>query len=166
MEMQGQIQKLPKEIKTLISVFLIVLSVGFYSGLSFVSKTSTASPQGIEEHYLGNEDNLEADVMKFKKSEKEMLSIIHSHTISLSLIFLTIGLLLGMTSMKKSGIKNFLMFEPLISVILTFGGLYFLWSGLMWMKFVVIFSGVLMVLVYTTSVFIILKDLLIKKSIS
>ena len=37
MELNGLIYKLSQEIKLLISTFLIVLSIGFYSGLLFVN---------------------------------------------------------------------------------------------------------------------------------
>lgn len=166
MEFQGLLQKLPNQIKTLIGVFLIVLSVGFYTGLSFVSKTSSASPHGIETHYLGNEDDEDAELMKFKKSDGEMLSIIHSHILSMALIFFVVALILGMTSMRINWLKNFLMIEPLISVLLTFGCLYFLWSGLLWMKYIVALSGGFMVVSYTVSILIIFYDLTFKKPIS
>jgi hypothetical protein len=36
------------------------------------------------------------------------------------------------------------MIEPFLSIILTFGGIYLLWSGIAWFKYVIIFSGILM----------------------
>ena len=65
MEINGLIYKLSKELKWLIAAFIIVLSIGFYSGLLFVGETSSANPDGIEEHYLGNESDEEAMIMKF-----------------------------------------------------------------------------------------------------
>ena len=89
MKLNGLIYTLPKELKLLIGTFIIVLSIGFYTGLLFVGETSSANPNGIEEQYLGNEtdDGEEAIVMKFKKSEKEMLTLVHSHLLSMSIIF-------------------------------------------------------------------------------
>ena len=55
------------------------------------------------------------------------------------------------------------MIEPFVSVLLTFGGLYLLWTGMLWMKYVVAFSGVLMTLTFTVSVGIILVQLFTKK---
>jgi len=123
MEFKGLIYRLPKEIKLLIGVFIIVLSIGFYTGLLFVNETSSVSSTGIEENYRGNENVEDAEVMKFKKSDKEMLSIVHSHILSMSLIFFLVGLILSITNMSKP-IKLFLMIEPFISVVLTFGGIY------------------------------------------
>lgn len=158
MPLNGYIFLLPKEIKLLIGVFVIVLSIGFFSGLLFVGETSSANPNGIEEQYLGNEHDEDAEVMKFKKSEKEMLSLVHSHVLSMSIIFFLLALIVSITKLKKQ-LKTFLMVEPLISVVLTFGGLYFLWAGILWMKYIVMFSGTLMTLSFLLSVVIILKQL-------
>ena len=163
MQINGLIYSLPKEIKILIGVFIIVLSIGFFSGLLFVGETSSANTNGIEEQYLGNEHDEDAEVMKFKKSEKEMLSLVHSHVLSMSIIFFILALIVSITNIKKQ-LKTFLMVEPLVSVILTFGGLYFLWTGLIWMKYIVMFSGTLMTLSFILSVVIILKQLFQKKA--
>lgn len=162
MILNGLILTLPKEIKLLISAFIIVLSIGFYTGLLFVSETSSANPNGIEEQYLGNESDEEATIMKFKKSDKEMLSIVHSHVLSMSIIFFLVGLILSITKLNKKA-KLFLIIEPFFSIILTFGGIYLLWKGMFWMKFVVIFSGSLMTLSFTISIAIILFQLLQKQ---
>ncbi len=162
MQFNGLIYKLSQEIKSLITAFIIVLSIGFYSGLLFVNETSSASPIGIQENYLGNENNEEAIVMKFKKSEREMLSIVHSHILSMSMIFFFVGLLVSITSLKKP-LKTFLMIEPFFSVLFTFGGMHLLWKGVLWMKYVVMFSGLLMTLSFTAAIIIILKELHIKK---
>jgi len=158
MQLNGLIQTFPKELKLLIGVFIIVLSIGFYTGLLFVGETSSAEPNGIEEQYLGNETDEDAMIMKFKKSETEMLSLVHSHILSMSIIFFLVGLLLSITKLNKK-FKLFLMIEPFLSVILTFGGLFLLWKGLLWMKYIVVFSGTLMTLSFTLSIIIILSQL-------
>lgn len=158
MEINGLIYKLSKELKWLVAAFVIVLSIGFYSGLLFVGETSSANPNGIEEHYLGNAADEEATVLKFKKSEQEMLTLVHNHILSMSIIFFLVGILLSITNLNKK-LKLFLMIEPFISVILTFGGLYLLWKELLWMKYIVMCSGILMTLTFTISVAVILTQL-------
>jgi len=158
MEINGLIYKLSKELKWLVAAFVIVLSIGFYSGLLFVGETSSANPNGIEEHYLGNESDEEAVIMKFKKSEQEMLTLVHNHILSMSIIFFLVGILLSITKLNKK-LKLFLMIEPFISVILTFGGLYLLWKEVLWMKYIVMCSGILMTLTFTISVAVILTQL-------
>ena len=143
MQIHGLIHQFPKEIKSLILVFIIVLSVGFYGGLSFVNNTTSMNSSEIESHYLGNENDENTEVMKFKKSEGEILTVVHNHILSLSVIFFMLSLILATTSINKK-FKYFLMIEPFLSIILTFGGIYLLWSGITWFKYVVIFSGILM----------------------
>lgn len=158
MKFHGAIHRFPKEIKILIAVFLIVLSIGFFTGLLFVNDTSNMDSQGIEMQYLGNEIDEDADVMKFKKSGREILTMVHNHTLSLSMIFFMLALILSTTSIHKK-LKLFLMIEPFISVILTFGGIYILWTGILWFKYVIMISGTLMTLSYATSVILILSQL-------
>ena len=162
MNINGLIVTLPKEIKLLIGAFIIVLSIGFYTGLLFVGETSTANPNGIEEQYLGNENDENAEVMRFKKSDKEMLTLVHNHILSMAIIFFLLGLIVSITKLNKK-LKFFLIVEPFVSVILTFGGLYLLWTGMLWTKYIVMFSGVLMTLTFTASVLITLKQLFQKQ---
>ncbi|MGI9551375.1 MAG: hypothetical protein ACR2MT_09260, partial [Aurantibacter sp.] len=91
MHYNGLLLTFPKEIKLFIASFVIVLSIGFFTGLLFVSQTDSTHPAGMEENYLGNETDEDATVMKFKKSEREMLTIVHTHILSMSLIFFLLG---------------------------------------------------------------------------
>jgi CBS domain containing-hemolysin-like protein len=165
MQLNGLIFTFPKEIKLLIGAFLIVLSIGFFTGLLFVGETSSANPNGIEEQYLGNESVEHVEVMKFRKSDKEMLTLVHNHILSMSLIFFLLGLILSTTQLNKK-LKLFLMVEPFMSVILTFGGIYMLWKGFLWMTYIVMISGALMTLTFTLSVIIILRQLIKNKTSS
>lgn len=162
MQLNGLLYTFPKEIKMLIGAFVIVLSIGFYTGLLFVSETSSVNPNGIEEQYLGNETNAEITIMKFKKSEQEMLTLVHNHILSMSIIFFLLGIILCTTQLNKK-VKLFLMIEPFASVILTFGGIYLLWKGVLWTKYIVMFSGMLMTFTFVASTLIILYQLSRKK---
>lgn len=161
MQYYGLLSSFPKGIKLFIASFVVILSIGFFTGLFFVGETSSASPVGIEENYLGNEEDENAGIMKFKKSEREMLTIIHTHVLSMSFIFFLLGILVWLTRLSKHW-KLFLTVEPFLSVLLTFGGIYLLWTGILWMKYVVIFSGLLMTLTFAVSAAIVLYQLTLK----
>ncbi len=161
MQFNGLLLSFPKETKIFIASFVVLLSIGFYTGLLFVSETSTASTEGLVENYNGNEDDENAAIMKFKKSEREMLTIVHTHILSMSFIFFLLGSLVWMIRGPKK-LKTFLTIEPFLSVLMTFGGIYFLWSGVLWMKYVVIFSGFLMTATFTVSAFLVLYQLTLK----
>ena len=165
MNYHGLLSSFSKEIKIFIAAFVVILSIGFFTGLLFVSQTSTTSPDGIVENYNGNEDDEDAEVMKFKKSEREMLTIVHTHILSMSFVFFLLGALVWLTKLPNK-LKLFLTVEPFLSVVLTFGGIYFLWTGLLWMKYVVIFSGFLMTATFTISAILVLYQLTLKPTIN
>ena len=158
MKLDGLLQTLPKHIKLFIAAFVIVLGIGYGSGLLFINNTNSNSPDGMEENYLGNEKDENSPVMKFKKSEREMLSILHNHILSTSFIFFFLGGLLALTSLPKK-IKSFLMLEPFLSILLTFGGIYLMWNGILWMKYVVMISGIVMTGVFIVGAILILYQL-------
>ena len=70
MELHGLIQTFPKYVKLFIASFVVVLSIGYSTGLLFVRQTQSVSPDGIEQNYLGNEDIENVKVMKFEKGDK------------------------------------------------------------------------------------------------
>lgn len=161
MKINGLLQQFPRPIKLFIGSFVVILSFGYFTGLLFVTETSANSPTGIEENYLGNEDDEEAEVMKFRKSSREMLTIVHTHVLSMSFIFFLLGIVVWLTSIPTSW-KLFLTVEPFLSVILTFGGIYLLWSGIYWMKYIIIFSGILMTTTFSISIVLVLFQLTLK----
>lgn len=162
MKYNGLLLTFPKEIKIFIAAFVVVLSIGFFTGLLFVSETSSPSPDGVVENYNGNEEDVDAEVMKFKKSERAMLTIVHTHILSMSFIFFLLGGLVWLAKLPKK-LKLFLTVEPFLSVVLTFGGIYFIWAGILWMKYVVIFSGFLMTGTFTLSSFLVIYQLFFLK---
>jgi hypothetical protein len=162
MVLKGIMYQFPKEIRLLIIAFVCTLSIGFYSGISFVRSTTNADPTGIEQRYLGNEEVENATKMMFKKSEGEMMTTVHSHILSLSVIFFIMSLLLATTDIPQK-LKLFLMIEPFFSLVFTFGGIYLLWKDLHFMKYVIMVSGFLMTATYTATIFIILKQALFQK---
>ena len=165
MQLHGLIHSLPVYVKQFLVAFVIVLSIGYFTGLQFVRQTESDHPAGIEENYLGNEDIDDAAVMKFKKGEREMLTIIHTHILSISFIFVLLGGLVAITSLPRK-LKAFLMIEPFVSIVLTFGGIYLMWAGMLWMKWVVMISGTLMTLVFIASALLVLIQLLKRSNIN
>jgi hypothetical protein len=151
-----------KEVKHLISAFLIVLSIGYFTGITFVDDTTDQSPTGIEENYLGNENNEAANEMKFKKSKQEILNIVHTHMLSISVIFFLTGILVSKT-LVNSKLRKILMIEPFLSILLTFGGIYLLWSGIIWMKYVVMVSGIAMTFAFVGALIVIFKSMYFSK---
>ena len=153
-----QLRQLPSYARAACLAFVLALSVGYLTGLAFVVQTESNSAVGMQENYNGNEDHPDVMVMKFKKSSREMLTIIHTHVLSLSLIFFASGILLFFSAAPRK-LKAFLLVEPFFSLLITFGGIYLLWYGWHFVAYVVLFSGVLMTLSYILSVVYIVREL-------
>ena len=162
MELRGALSQLPKDFRILVCCFVIVLNIGFFTGFNFVRVSTSLSTSGIEENYLGNEEDEDAEIMRFKKSEKEILTLIHNHILSLSLVFFVLAVLLYMTNVSPM-LKTFLLFEPFASLVLTFGGIYIMWLGVIWFKYIIIVSGLAMVLSLCLTSFLIIKECLFPK---
>ena len=157
MQFQRSISQFSKEIRLLITAFVITLNIGFFTGLNFIEETSSFRPDGIETNYLGNENNENAEIMQFKKTEKNILTVVHNHILSMSIIFLLLGVLLSFTSINKK-LMRVLIIEPFISIILTFGGIYVLWTGVLWFKYIIMISGMALTISLLFSSFFILKE--------
>ncbi len=159
MQATNFLSTLPRPIKIFLVAFVIVLSVGYFTGLNFVRQTESTTAKGVLENYNGNEQVESANVMKFKKSKREMLTIIHTHILSLSFLFFMLGILVWGTDQSQK-VKTFLTIEPFVSILLTFGGIYMLWLGYTFFSYVVVFSGILMTLGYCMGVWVVLKAIL------
>ena len=176
MKLEGKIHNLPSYAKVFIFAFLLTLSFGYYTGVLFVKHTTEFTPQGIEESYNGNKieealteedwknddwESENSDTLKYKKSEQEIISIVHAHVISFSLIFLLLGVMVMLTSIPI-WLKKILIIEPFISIVLTFGGIWMLWKDITWMKYIVMFSGILLTITFSLSIIIVIQQLLKK----
>ena len=155
------IRDFSRPFKSFLFAFLVVLSVGYFTGLLFVAQTDSTTPKGMLENYNGNEEVEDAAILKFKKGEREMLTILHTHILSIGFIFAFLGLLVWGTELPVFW-KKFLMIEPFCSILITFGGIYFLWLGYSFLAYVVMISGLLMTLSYCGGVIAVLMAILKK----
>ena len=173
MDTTFKLRRLPQFAKLSLTGFVIALGFGYITGLMYVDDTTALSLNGLEENYNGNslanepiddtiidwEDSLEmSEPMKFKKSKQELITIIHTHVISFALIFLSLSVLLYFTSTPLI-IKKFLLIEPFISIVLTFGGIWLLWLGIDWFKYIIMISGSFLTISFISLCFFILLEL-------
>ncbi len=108
----------------LVTWFLIVVGVGYLTGIVFVRHTTHNTPTGIVHQFRGNEDVPLEQVqeIKYPKSPYEMLNIIHAHVTSFALIFMAVGGLFLGTSVSERW-KAILALEPFAATLLLFGGM-------------------------------------------
>lgn len=154
----------PAQLKLFVAVFVIIMTIGVTIGLVYVEFTTSMNPSGTAEHYRGSELGDDFDIPeKYPPSIENMLLTTHTHILSFSLIFFTLGGILYFSSLLGEGWKKFLMIEPLVSTFVTFGSLWgirYIHSGF---SFLTMFSGILMYASFYIMSAFILYDVLLKK---
>ena len=56
MEFQYSLRNFSNPFKRFIAAFVLVLGIGYFTGLLFVNQTESTSPGGVVENYNGNEE--------------------------------------------------------------------------------------------------------------
>ena len=131
-----------------------------------MNQTTSLSPEGAAERFRGSEELLEDDFdikENYPKSLSEMLMTTHNHVIGFSFIFFTAGLIFYFNSTIKGFWKNFLLIEPFVSIILSFGSIWLMRFIDKSFVYVTIISAVIMYLSYFVMVAVSVYDLKIKK---
>ena len=157
--MKTKLNQLDKNLRIFIASYLIVLGIGVTTGLIYIYLTTSMTPSGTVEQYIGNNDEWEP---KLAKEFIDLISQAHTHIITFSFIFLSMGLIFIKNSIIKGTLKLFLMIEPFFSIIITFGGFFILRYVTSGFVYVIIISSTLMYLCFYIMMFISLYDLLIK----
>ena len=155
---------LPQNIKYFLSAFLLLISLGVTLGLVYVYETTEMTSGGTEEHYTGSALNDDIDIPeKYPKELESMLLTTHTHLISFSFIFFFLGLIFYMNSTITGGWKTFIIIEPFISVLITFGSIWGVrYSSLIYSNYIILF-GILTYLSFYLMVAMSLYELLVKK---
>jgi hypothetical protein len=151
----------PAHYKKLIFTFTLIAFMGVVVGGIMIEVTTHLTPQGVVEQYKGIDESQmsSAKEMKFPKPVKDMLITTHNHILGLSGLFLIVGLLYLSTG-EPTALKMSIAVEPLISLLVTFGGLWvvrYLWDPFV---YIVILSGTLMITTYAWMSLVIMKNCL------
>jgi ABC-type polysaccharide/polyol phosphate export permease len=96
--------------------------------------------------------------MHFAKSSYEMFVFAHNHIISLSVVFFCLGSIFFFSSLVSDRLKRFLLIEPLIAIVTTFGGIVLVRFVAREFAWVVLISGVSLGLCYLAMIVIILYE--------
>jgi len=158
---------LENSLKKFLSIFVLVLSIGVLMGLTYLSQTTKYSPNKAIERFNGSQENTSEDMLDipetYPKPISEMLITTHNHIIGFSLIFFMIGIIFYFNSVIVANWKLFLMIEPLISTIVTFGSIWGMRYLTKEFVYLAALSSTLIYLSYFTMVIIILYELIFKK---
>ena len=153
-----RLYEFPRKLKFLCFITVMNLTIGVGVGLYYVFQTTQLTANGTEEHYRGSIINDDFEIPeKYPKPTSELLNTTHTHILSMTFIFVILGSIFYFNSILTGFVKTFLIIEPFISILTTFGGIWlvrYLHPGF---SYLIIVSGLLMVAV-------ILYELAIKRS--
>lgn len=156
----------PERYKQLIFVFVAVAFVGVILGAVFIEATTHLTPQGVVEQYKGISENRvdQVDELKFPKPFRDMLTTTHNHILGLSSLFVIVGFLYLHVGKQESW-RIAVAIEPILSLAVTFGGLWVMRYFWDWFVYIVILSGTLMVACFAWMSIAIMRDCLRKPEI-
>ena len=158
------LHQLPAKLKLLLLLTVVNLTVGVGIGLYYVANTTELTPAGTAEHFSGSEIDAEFNIPeKYPKPVSELLTTTHNHILSLTLIFLVIGGIFYFNSSISGRMKTFLIAEPFISILTTFGGIWLIRFVHPAFVYLVIPSGILMYICYFIMAGVLLYELGLKK---
>ncbi len=116
----------PAALRTLARWTVIVQLVGYTTSLVFVWHTTRLTPPGIEGRYRGTDpEALPATAeMQFPKSFSQMLTITHTHLLSMAVIFVLTGLGLALCARPSERWKRLLIAEPFVALLVSFSAMW------------------------------------------
>ncbi len=151
------LRTLDKNLKKILIYYLITLGIGFSLGVLYVYLNSEFSSLGMIEQYVGNNDEWEP---KLPKTLQDLASHTHEHITMFAIIFLSLALIFSYNNTIKGFLKRFLMLEPFVSIIITFGGFFIIRYISINFSYIIIISSILMYLCFYVMLIISLYELI------
>lgn len=98
--------------------------VGYTTSLVYVWRTTNLVPTGVAGHYRGTDPESGEAAMQFPKSLAEMLTITHTHLLSMAVIFVLTGLGVALCAAVSERWKRFLIAEPFVALLVSFSAMW------------------------------------------
>ena len=152
------LQTLDSSLKKLLIYYLITLGIGFSLGVLYVYLNSEFSSSGMIEQYVGNNDEWEP---KLPKTLQDLVSHTHEHITMFAIIFLSLALIFAYNNTIKGFWKRFLMLEPFVSIIITFGGFFIIRYITTNFSYIIMISSLLMYICFYVMLFVCLYELVL-----
>ncbi len=164
--MNKKLCELDNNLKNLLFAFMICLTTGVLFGLAYLYHTTQYSTKTTIERYNGSVIDTEDEFAvpeNYPKPISEILITTHNHIISFSFIFFLTGVIFYFNSIIGGKLKSFLIIEPFISTIISFGSLMAMRFVDKSFVYVTAFSSTILYLSFFVMVMVIIYDLKIKK---
>jgi hypothetical protein len=146
---------IPETVRTVARWITIIQLVGYTTSLLFVHRTTGMTPGGVAERYRGADAEVGDAAMQFPKSLAEMLTITHTHLLSMAVIFVFSGLGLALCSRPSERWRKALIAEPFVALLVSFLAMWlmrYVDARFSWL--LALSSGIMAVTFYVQSYFI------------
>jgi hypothetical protein len=117
-------RSVPATLRTLARWVTIVQVVGYTTSLVFVWYTTRLVPPGVAARYRGAGPLATEGPMQFPKSFAQMLTITHTHLLSMVVIFALTGLGLALCERLSERHKRWLIAEPFVALLVSFSAMW------------------------------------------
>jgi hypothetical protein len=117
-------RSVPAPLRTLARWVTIVQLVGYTTSLVFVWHTTRLVPPGVAARYRGADPLATEAAMQFPKSFAQMLTITHTHLLSMAVIFALTGLGLALCERLSERRKRWLIAEPFVALLVSFSAMW------------------------------------------
>jgi hypothetical protein len=152
--------KVPAPFRSLARWITIVQLVGYTTSLLFIHHTTGMTPVGVATRYRGADAEASDAAMQFPKSFAEMLTITHTHLLSMAVIFVISGLALGLCTRPEERWRRLLIAEPFVALLVSFSAMWlmrYVDARFSWL--LALSSGIMAATFYVQSFFI-LRELM------
>lgn len=102
----------------------IVQVVGYTTSLLFIHHTTGMTPTGVVQRYRGSDPAASEAAMQFPKTYAEMLTITHTHLLSMAAIFVFSGFALALCERPSELWRRRLIAEPFAALLISFGSMW------------------------------------------
>ena len=152
-------RSVPVPVRTVARWITIVQLVGYTTSLLFVRHTTGMTPAGVAARYRGSADESTEAAMQFPKSLAEMLTITHTHLLSMAVIFVISGLALALCSRPSERWRRFLIAEPFVALLVSFSSMWLMRYVDPRFSWLLAISSGLMALTFYIQSFFILREI-------
>ena len=158
-------QSAPAPIRTVARWITLVQLVGYTTSLLFIHHTTGMTPAGVAARYRGSDADSSDAAMQFPKSLAEMLTITHTHLLSMAVIFVISGLALALCTHPGERWRRFLIAEPFVALLVSFSAMWLMRYVDARFSWLLALSSGLMALTFYIQSFFILRELMAPSSV-
>ena len=154
-----ELKNLPQDIKYLLSIFLLSMTLGISTGLAYIYITTNMDTSGITERFNGSEviDNQIPE--NYPKPIENMILTTHNHLINFSFISFILAMIFYFNTIINGWIKTIIIVEPFIGTIIMFGSMWLMRYANPIFSYTVMITSIITYSLWFLMIFISLYDL-------